>query len=1375
MTIARMPPDEPSIADSWIYRIIRTSIRFRALVLIAMFVWLGVGTWVVWRTPIDALPDLSDNQVLVYTEWPEHTPEEIEQAITRPLSQAIRGIDGVRTVRGSSDVGFSLIHLLFEDSIPFLDARQRALERLAALSIQLPTDVRPAIAPKGIPIGQIYWYTLENVLTGSNGNDLVALRHVQETLLKPELSQIPGVAEVASIGGFEPELHIDLYPQDWTEKNLWPDEIETSIRRALRSVSQNHRDTEPQSLDPWGSAIRAMGEMQIVDSQGAAHRIDELGRVSLSTQPRYGVFEKDGNEVVAGVVHLEHGANPLQVTEQIRHTLRRLQGELPEGLRISACYDRTPLIRGAVATVTQTLLESLAVTTLGIVLILRHWRTSLVIALTLPLAIMGCFIGLALLRASGIASVQTNVMSLAGIVISIGVLVDSSIVIAENVTHRLRREFGDQPVTGDVSELVAAACAQVARPAFFAVLIMTVSFLPIFAFQGIDGKIYHPLAWTKTLTLMSVAMVSILAVPPLCSYWIRGKLRSESESRLVRTIADVYRPILNYLIDHPVGLTLPLGIVLILGAVATGQDWVVSLAVVVGIGTTIIGARNRVSALVFSGGLMLVALIGQATMLPMRLAIRLPLDEGMVMDMPITVPRMGASQGIDDLKGRNMILCRFPEIQMVAGKVGRAQTAFDPAPLDMIETMIEFRPQVHWPARRLLRSDAIEHARRVIHRLIDAELISPPKEIEPWIAEVVDAGLRKFDALQREVCWQRMQTWQRDTGRTLTLAIARSLSHRWQRTEQWTTPKSDSELSLLVTGLPKEDQTRLVHRCDPIDLHTIVSALKRAAHRAGWLTRDDDGDQAVDETRLLATMESLRAQRWRAFTHRQNDVLIERGAATWTRIVCDESMARVPILDDAMANYRDRVLAANFSRTSTSTHHADAMGIPSYSKLPLVVPYAKFESIVTEETQHLRGRLWLWPHTSESLTASMGEMDQAVRVPGWANVWTRPIQNRVDMLTTGVHSEIGIRVLGLSFDEVVAVSEKIAEVARQVPGASDVIADPIRDKDYVEVEIDEAQRERWGIRPADATWMADAWMRLKVVGEYRGWIHPIPVRLGIDLGSLNTVDPLTTPMSSEANGNRSRVSLGEIARITHRDGPATIKSENGFIRNYVRLNVRGRDPRDVVADLKRAIGAGVQLPAGISLEWSGQFEHLAATQQTMLRIVPVVVAIVVLLLYMAFRDWKEAGLMFIPIPCAMAGGVLFQWILGYPFSIAVLIGYLACVGMAAATSMIMLVYLRASTHSLTDPSRYTLEELRLAVMDGAVHRLRPKLLTEATMVLGLIPLMWSSGPGADVMRPMAAPVLGGILIADEAVDLLIPILFFHLRRRAWLRDSRNQA
>jgi Cu(I)/Ag(I) efflux system membrane protein CusA/SilA len=953
-------------------------------------------------------------------------------------------------------------------------------------------------------------------------------------------------------------------------------------------------------------------------------------------------------------------------------------------------------------------------------------------------------------------------------------------------------------VTGDVGEIVAGACATVALPAFFAILIMLVSFLPVFTLQGIDGRMYRPLAWTKSLALASVAVLTVTLVPVLCAVLIRGRVRDESESAIVRSVVSVYRPVLSWLLDHPLPLAMLLCLTLIAAAAATGAAVLVRTTAALGVGIAWWLAARWPTKVAMAAVILPFALLTQTSMRPIGLALRLPLDEGMVMDMPITVPRISVGQAVDDLKARNMVLCRFPEVQMVTGKAGRAETPFDPAPLDMIETMVEFRPRAFWPSRRLLRRDAEQHARAVVDALIDAGLVEPPPQPSALITEIVDAGLIRFDAIQREVAWQRCQAFQTELSRDLAARLVAEVLRRLDRERSVTA----SEIGGLVAELPIADVRRLGQLPDSMTVHALLDELRQLLRLRGLAAIEEHTDdrplslttrlangarrligleEASLEDDLLASLQSEFLRRWSTHVVALNTELRRRAAATWTQLVGSELFARQAILDDRLVDTWRQILAARYGSDRRTSHHAEGhTGLSALTNLPIIDPHPEYDAIIERLTDELARSVWLWPHDADSLTRAGGEMDRAVEMPGWANVWTRPIQNRVDMLSTGVNSEVGVRVLGHDLDDVVRASESIAEALQHVPGAANVIADPIRGKSYVEMRPDADRAAAKQVILSDLRDVVAVATTGRVFGALDDATQTPIVRLKAQSCAGAAADDLARlpiPQGPSAGrtaaGPLTTIPLHQVAEVFMADGPATIKSENGWLRNYVRLNVRDRDPADFVAAAQRHVSETVVLPPGVFVEWTGQYEHAARTRRTLLWLTPLVVLLILALLYITYRDLADAGLMLLAVPGALAGGVLCQWLLGFPFSVAVGVGYIACFGMAAATSMVMLVYLREAVSQAGGLERMSLDDLRRAVMTGAVHRLRPKLLTEATTILSLAPMLWSTGAGADVIRPMAAPVLGGILIADEVVDLLLPVAFYWVRRIRWFRLHRE--
>lgn len=1398
-----------------IERIIAWSIRNRFLVLLGGLLLSVWGVYAVYHTPVDAIPDLSENQVIVFTEWPGHSPREIEDQVTYPLSLSLQGLASVEVVRASSDFNFSMINVIFQEGVDHAESRRQINEGLNRSHSGLPAGVVPTLAPDAPATGQIFWYTVEGP-----GYDLGELRAIQDWYVRYQLNSVPGVAEVASVGGYPPEYQIEIDPQKLRTHRLTLAAVLEAVGKANETVGGHvmqkaNAEYLVRSIGWLGSTAAGSSgnfnkkkvlhdlEQVAIPAPGGLVRLEAIARVSVGPQVRRGVLEKDGNEVVGGVVLMRYGENPLELTRRLQEKILELQAGLPPGVRLVSFYDRTPLIQGAVATVTSTLVEAILTATICVVLVLLHLRTSLIIAITLPLATLTSFAIMWTLRRLGIADIQTNIMSLAGLAISIGVLVDSSIVMAENVMHNLKIRFGDQPVRGDIRDVVLSACQTVGRPIFFSVMIMLLSFLPVFALSGINGKMFRPLAFTKSFALAAVAVLSITLVPALCTFFIKGRLRSENESWVVRSVIQVYRPILNYLLDRPAALAWFMGVTFVMGAAPAGIRWLFLGALAISLGIMAWATRSNWSRAAGMASLVLIALLAEQKITPLQRDRLTPLDESMVMDMPITVPRASVTQSADDLKARDMMFCRFPEVDMVVGKAGRAETPTDPAPMDMIETMINFRPPEFWPKRKLREKDMRRQAGEVLDAMVQRGLVEKPEDAAAMAQEAAQTVMPLFDAQMREVAYQKNQEFQRDLARKLTKQAIEDLSRLWVDNGVLSRPLSDSEAALLNQSIPAVIGDRLAATPtleDIIDLaraaavHLKSQGLAQEGedlfqyrpNRAGqalWAVHEAFGGQAPTFfTTLHDSVSKEYRQRWRDHIQKLDHELFDRGTATFTRLVMEDFLGRCVILDGQVAaawEERKKFRAHSSKVARRLGHHH---GASSAEAGPSLDPQPKLDEVQSDLTRRMAGWVLLWRIDRSELIGFGGELDRVMQMPGWTNVWTMPIQNRVDMLATGVNTAIGIRVLGRQLDDVVRASEDIAAVVKKIPGAADVIADPVRGKGYLEIHIDRDKAARWGVNVAELNEVVETALGGKVVtttveGRER---YPVRVRYPRSWGeSEESIGNLLVPARSadavSPRGEKTlrQVPLAQVAEIRIVEGPAAIKSENGLPRNYVRLNVRGRDTLDFVDEARRVVAGQVSLPPGVYLEWTGQFKHDARTGRSLLLILPVVALLLFLILYWTYRDFADAILMMLAVPGALAGGCFFQWLFGYNFSITVWVGYIACFGMATSTGIIMLVYLREAVANAGGLENMTLERLRQAVMEGAVHRLRPKLLTEATIIIGLAPMLWATGTGAEVIKPMAAPVLGGILIADEVIDLFLPVLFFWVRRRRLERLPQN--
>jgi Cu(I)/Ag(I) efflux system membrane protein CusA/SilA len=1279
-------------------RIIAFSIHHRWLVVATSLGLALTGLWAVRNTPIDAIPDLSEDSVIVFADWPGHAPREVEDQVTYPLSLELEGLRGVKAVRSASNFGFSLLHVILGDTARGADGRRQVAERLASAGRKLPPGVLPRLGPDAPATGQIYWYTVEG-----KGYDLGRLRAIQDWYIQPQLAAVPGVAEVAGAGGAALEYEVALVPHRLRARGVTAAEVVDAIARSNSAVGGGAVQkgnaeylvrgvgwlgAEPGGLDTPAAVVRDIEAILLPGPRGEAVRVKDVADVSCAPGPRRGVLEKDGSEVVGGVVLMASGENPLEVTRRVRARLHELHAGLPPGVSIVPFYDRTPLIEGAVATVRNTVVEAMITASVCVFLVLLHVRTSFIIAVTLPLSVLGSFAIMAVLRRIGLVDVQANVMSLAGIAISIGVLVDSSVVMAENAMHHLRDHFGGHPAEGDVRAIVLPACREVGRPIFFSVMIMLLSFLPVFALGGIEGKMFHPLAFTKTFALLTVSVLAITLVPALCTVFIRGRLRREQDNPLVRGVIEVYRPVLSYLMTNPAALAWVVGVTAVVGLAPIGSRGLLLASLFAGIVALWLTVRRRTVRILATLSLVTIALAAESSMTPIAREFITPLDEGMVMDMPITIPRASITQSADDLKARDMVLCRFPEVEMVVGKAGRADTPTDPAPMDMIETMVNFRPREFWPRRALAERDARGMIAHALDGLVAHGIIESSPNRRTVLAESLAEVLPRFDVQLRDY------------------AYLRNMEFLWEHAPD--------------VGAPSHE---------------------------GLTPRQ--------------------AELWRAHVRALDPELVERGALVFARLAIEELIPRTRVRDPEIR----AALAAIRRHRETPTrvprvHHG---GMGQSSEPPPVPPVPQLEVVQEELVARIGRSLVLWKKERADLTGFGSELDRAVQMPGWTNIWTMPIQNRVDMLSTGVNTSVGVRVLGKDLGAVITASEAIAAELKHVPGAADVVADPIRGKGYLEIQANRERAARLDVSIGDMNDAIETALGGKVAtttveGRER---HAVRVRYARafreDETSARAI--LVPTVTRDPPGRLRFVPLGEVADIRIAEGPATIKGEDGMLCNYVRLNVRGRSAVDFVEEARRVVASRVSLPTGVAVSWTGQFEHEARAMRTLMVVLPLVFASILAVLYLTYRDMTDAVLMLLAVPGSIAGGVLFQWLLGYPFSVTVWVGYIACFGMATSTGIIMLVYLRQAVDKSGGLESLDPETLRGAVLDGAAHRLRPKLLTEGITILGLAPMLWATGPGAEVIRPMAAPVLGGLLIADEVIDLLLPVLFYQSRRR----------
>jgi Cu(I)/Ag(I) efflux system membrane protein CusA/SilA len=1430
-----------------IERIIELSIRKRALVLIATAGLTLAGIYAVFNTPVDAIPDLSENQVIVFTDWMGRSPQEIEDQITYPLSRKLQGLAGVRTLRSSSEFNFSMITIIFEGDVDFYFARQRVTERLNQAGSYLPAGAVPYLAPDATALGQVFWYTVEP--SADHPVDPGRLWALNKFYIAPQLNAAQGVADVAVVGGAPLEYQIDVRPEDLRAYGVTLGELFAAVGKSNMPagggvVQKNNAEYIVRGVG-WIRDRRDIENTVIKEIDGAPIYVRSIATVQLGTQFRRSVFEKNGSEMTGGAVLMRHGENPLAVTERVKRKIQELQPGLPPGVHIVPAYDRTRLIHGAIHTLLEVMSHEMIIASAAILLILMHVRSVFVICITLPLAVLFSFLLMWLLRVMGVIDIQANIMSLAGITISIGILVDQAIVMTENATHHLKAHFGDRPVTGDIAELVVEPCRTVGRPIFFSVMIMLLSFIPVFMLTGREGKYFHPLAFTKSFAMLGVAIISVTVVPALIPTFIKGRLRSEEDNWIVRSFINIYKPLLTWALPRR---NLVMWMFAALLVMAAGMF---PLQAVFGQGASETAWRTTF-LLVFFGVTSLTVLLtrgwrSQALSLASLVLLGLwsyhfakigvsfmpPLDEGTTLDMPVTVPRASVTQAADDLKARDALLRGFPEVESVIGKSGRADTPTDPAPLDMVETFVNYRPKELWPKRVVSTIDAEAQINLALDALVREGMTTAPSTADDraaLVGEVVQKAIERYDETIRDLALRRYVQFEEELGLRLTHDAVAWLAREWQSraaldasSMEQTVAESADKLAAeygrwLATSPALEETLRLsqdVARrfADQGLIPDGVAALERRDSPVGQLA-SDVGEFFGAEPRtmadeLLAYLEQQRTARWEERVREINWELFERAAVVFPQYVLEELAKAV----------RDQGLLASATHGVETERFATAVVAAQLGAAQEPAAEKPFIALHAELQEAFREDVFLWRRrTGPKGDLVDDEMGRVLQTPGWSNIFTQPIINRIEMLSTGVRTDIGVKVFGPDLAVIDRVCKLIEAALKPVNGARDVIAAPIMGKGYVQIDIRREEAARYGIAVEDiqneievalagraVTFTVEKRDRFPVRVRYarsdradEESIRRLLVSAGGMSGSALESSGATTAMTTtapaaslgglaahaaapeHAGRGAALIPLGAVADVRIVEGPAMIKSENGRLLNYVTLNVRGRDIVGFVDEAQRVVAEKVALPEGVHIEWSGEFEHQVRAAKTLRLVFPAVIVLIFVILYLTYNDLADAGLMMLAVPEALAGGAFFMYL--FPkitqgwhappmdFSVAVWVGFIACFGMATETGIIMLVYLREAIDKRGGLEKIqSLEELRQAVIEGAVHRLRPKLLTEGVAIIAIFPMVFAKGVGGEILAPMALPVLGGLLISDEVVDLFLPVRFYWVRRGRWLK------
>ena len=1034
--------------------LIRWSVGNRMLVLLATLFVTAWGIWSVQNTPIDALPDLSDVQVIIRTPYPGQAPQIVENQVTYPLTTTMLSVPGAKAVRGYSFFGDSFVYVLFEDGTDLYWARSRVLEYLSQIQGRLPASAKPALGPDATGVGWIYQYSL---VDRSGKHDLAQLRALQDWFLKFELKTLPNVAEVATVGGMVKQYQVQLDPLKMAALGITQAEVTEAIGKA-------NQETGGAVLTMAESEfmVRASGYLKTLEDfraiplklgTGAVPvTLGDVANIQLGPELRRGISELDGQgEAVGGVVILRSGKNARETIAAVKQKLDELKASLPAGVEIVTTYDRSQLIDRAVDNLSHKLLEEFLVVALVCGVFLWHLRSSLVAIISLPVGVLMAFI---VMRYQGI---NANIMSLGGIAIAIGAMVDAAVVMIENAHKKIEAWHhahpGEELKGAQHWQVITQAATEVGPALFFCLLIITLSFIPVFTLEAQEGRLFGPLAFTKTWSMAAAAGLSVTLVPVLMGYWIRGPIPDEKKNPLNRGLIRLYQPALDAVLRRPK--------------------------------TTL-----AVALLVFVSALWPMSRLG-GEFLP-------PLDEGDLLYMPSALPGLSAQKAAQLLQLTDRLIKTVPEVAHVSGKAGRAESATDPAPLEMFETTIAFKPREQW---------------------------------RPGM-----------------------------------------------------TPKK----------------------------------------------------------------------------------LVE-------------------------------------------------------------------------------------------------ELDRVVRVPGLTNLWVPPIRNRLDMLATGIKSPIGVKVNGGDLAAIDSVAQAIERVAKGVPGVSSALAERLTGGRYIDVDIDRGAAARYGLNIADVQAIVAGAIGGENVGETIEGRARFPINVRYprawrdSLSALQQL-PIYTPQGSQ-------ITLGTVATVRISEGPPMLKSENARPSGWVYIDVRDRDLASVVRDLRQAISEQVHLQPGMSVNYSGQFEYLERANARLKLVVPATLLIIFVLLYLTFSRFDEALLIMATLPFALTGGVWFLYLLGFYLSVATGVGFIALAGVSAEFGVIMLLYLKNAWAERQQAGEVGEQGLVAAIREGAVQRVRPKAMTVAVIIAGLLPILLGGGTGSEIMSRIAAPMVGGMLTAPLLSLFVIPAAYRVMRRR----------
>jgi len=1223
----------------------------RFLVMILTTIVTVIGVWSTYTIPVDAIPDLSDVQVIIYTPWEGRDPQTMEDQVTYPLARKMLSVPGVEDVRGYSFFGFSFVYVIFEDGTDMYWARSRVLEYMNEAQGELPKGATPRLGPDATGLGWVYIYTLEDT---ENKLNLGELRAIQDWYVRYQLASVPGVSEVATVGGAVRQYQVEVDPRKLLFYQIPLDKVVATIKDSNNDVGGRVVElAETEHMIRGRGYIRGKQDLEKIvlsaSEEGTPVLLSDVANIQIGPDMKRGVAEKNGEgEVVAGIVVMRFGENALSVIDAVKAKIEELEPGLPVGVRIRSAYDRSGLIHRSIDTLKETLAEELLITAVICLIFLLHVRSGLVAAAVLPLGILLAFVVMKL------AGINANIMSISGIAVAIGTMVDSSIVMVENL-HKHKEHNPDM----DHWSQVKLAAQEVGPGLFVALLVITISFVPVFALQGQAGRLFKPLAYTKTFAMAAGALIAVMVIPVLMGFFVRGKTPTEERNPVNRFCIWLYLPFIRFALRHK--------IVSMLAAVAL-------LAV------TIVPWTK----------------LGSEFMPPLR--------EGDILFMPTTLPGISVTEARRTLQVQDRLLMQFPEVKVALGKIGRSSTPTDPAPLAMVETHASLRPEEDWPKRLIEKGYLEQLATQMTQRLKQSDLLTDSgKELETKTLAEQAEGMTRAEINQQT-----------------RLELVEALH---------------SGLKKLRAGL-KEHREQAVANGEPV----------------GSLFAEEELEDEWARDLLLQQVERIRPHLPQRIVERTTtnlvDIIQSQGGITESDIPAAVEMLR--------EQWQDEI---------------------EPSDVPL-------------------GRT-----TFAELTKD--EMHKAITVPGMPNWWLMPIETRIGMLTTGMRGLLGLKVYGTDLEQLEKVGLQLETVLKEVPGTVSVVAERPMGGNYLDIVVDRDACARYGLKVGDVQRLVETAIGginidMTVEGRYR---FPISVRYPRELrddpekleriliaaprGRARAMDvapasaqmtdtgmTMTSAMNSMKSSGTRLIPLGHVANIEITDGPPMIKSESGMLLTNIPVDIEegidiGTYVKNAQAAIDKARSDGrLEIPPGTHMKWSGQFEFMEEVRQRLNIIIPITLALIFVLIYFNMKNIAETLITMFTLPFALIGGVWGMYFLDYNWSIAVAIGFIALAGLAAETGIIMHVYLDLAykKHRREKGRALTPKELYEAVIEGAVLRVRPKLMTVLTDFIALMPILWATTPGAGPMKRIAVPVIFGVITSAVHTLVLIPVYYTLYKR-----------